>query len=272
MTPRDDNEIEGDETVVLNLTPDAAYGVGSPDSALIRIEDNDQPPPPTVTVVADDASAAEQGPDAGAFAIRRTGDTSSALVVRYSIGGSAVNGRDYQQLATSVTIPAGDSSVRIFVTPIDDSEVEGDETVALTLSADAAYTIGSPGNAEVTIHDNDQPPPEKPTVTVAATDLLASESGDTGTFTISRTGSTTGSVTVRYTLGGTAANGVDYQLLSGSVTIPAGASSVDVLVRPIDDRLIEIAEIVILTLSPGDAYNVGLLNTAVVTILDNDLL
>ena len=61
-------------------------------------------------------------------------------------------------------------------------------------------------------------------------------------------------------------------MLSGSVTIPAGASSVDVLVRPIDDRLIEIAEVVILTLSPGDAYNVGLLNTAVVTILDNDLL
>jgi hypothetical protein len=77
---------------------------------------------------------------------------------------------------------------------------------------------------------------------------------------------------VRYSLGGTAQNGSDYQSLSGSVTIAAGASSANVIVLPIDDRRIEIAELVILTLSADEAYNVGLLNTATVTILDNDLL
>ena len=72
--------------------------------------------------------------------------------------------------------------------------------------------------------------------------------------------------------GGTAINGVDYETLSGSVTIPDGASSVTVVVRPIDDRKIEIAELVILTLIPDEAYTIGLLSTATVTILDNDLL
>ena len=56
------------------------------------------------------------------------------------------------------------------------------------------------------------------------------------------------------------------------MTIPAGASSVTVVVRPIDDRKIEIAELVILTLIPDEAYTIGLLSTATVTILDNDLL
>ena len=77
---------------------------------------------------------------------------------------------------------------------------------------------------------------------------------------------------MRYSLGGTAINGVDYETLSGSVTIPDGASSVTVVVRPIDDRKIEIAELVILTLIPDEAYTIGLLSTATVTILDNDLL
>ena len=45
-----------------------------------------------------------------------------------------------------------------------------------------------------------------------------------------------------------------------------------VVVRPIDDRLVEVAELVSLTLSADASYEVGLLNSAVVTILDNDLL
>src|SRR5205814_621961 len=133
----------------------------------------------------------------------------------------------------SVTIPAGSSSAPVTVTPIDDSEVRGAETVVLTLGPDTAYTVGSPNSATVTIADNDQPPPP-PTVTVVATDASASESGDTGTFTISRTGSTAAALTVNYSIGGSADNGVDYQSLSGSVTISAGSSSAAVIVTPID--------------------------------------
>src|SRR5260221_4723265 len=97
----------------------------------------------------------------------------------------------------------------------------------LTLSANAAYTVGSPSSATVTIADNDQPPPPLPIVTVVAADVNASEFGDIGTFTITRTGSTGGSLTVNYGLGGAAQNGIDYQQLPASVTISAGAASAD---------------------------------------------
>src|SRR5207237_1237364 len=167
---------------------------------------NDQPPPkPTVTVAATDANASESGPDSGTFTISRTGSTGSALTVNYTLSGTAQNGSDYQQLATSVTIAAGASSATVTVTPIDDSQVEGNETVVLTLAANSAYTAGSPSSATVTIADNDQPP--LPTVTVVANDANASEQGlNTGSFTVSRAANTSTALTVNYTLSGTAQN------------------------------------------------------------------
>jgi FlaG/FlaF family flagellin (archaellin) len=107
---------------------------------------------------------------------------------------------------------------------------------------------------------------------VVLSDPLASEPGtDTGTATVVRTGNQAAPITVRYTLGGTAFNGVDYQTLSGSVTIPAGASSANIVVRPIDDSLVEVGELVTITLSPDSAYTVGSPGSAIITILDNDL-
>jgi hypothetical protein len=109
----------------------------------------------TVTVSATDANAAEAGLDPGVFTVSRTGPTGSPLTVFYAMGGSATNGTDYQNLSGSVTIPAGQTSATITVTPIDDALVEGDETAVIQLQANAAYTLGTPNSATVTLADND---------------------------------------------------------------------------------------------------------------------
>ena len=111
----------------------------------------------TVTVAATDPDAAETGPDTGRFAISRTGSAASALTVHYSMDGKAVNGSDYAWLSGSVIIPAGAASATVIVTPINDTEKEGNETVILTLSQDAAYTVGKPDRATVRIDHSDQP-------------------------------------------------------------------------------------------------------------------
>jgi YD repeat-containing protein len=259
VTPVDDNFVEqGGETVVLTLSANAAYTVGTPASATVTIADNDTTPPsvsitsptggasftapatinitanasdpdpggsvakveffqgatklgedtsspyafiwsnvtagshsltakatdnngaqttsaavsvtvslPTVTVTATDASASEQGPDAGTFTIARTAGTGSALTVNYTVGGSAAAGTDYTAPGMNygthsgtVVIPAGSSSQAVTVTPTDDGGVEtGGETVVLTLSNNAAYTVGSPSAATLHIADNDTYPP-----------------------------------------------------------------------------------------------------------------
>src|SRR6185295_19213267 len=124
----------------------------------------------------------------------------TALVVNLSVSGTATNGTDDAMIGSTVTIPAGAASATVTVTPVDDSLLEPAETVILTATAGAGYTVGSPSSGTVTITDNDTP-----VVTIAATDSAAAEAGaNPGTFTITRTGATGSSLSVGFTVGGTA--------------------------------------------------------------------
>jgi len=111
-------------------------------------------------------AASEGGPGEGwtNFRFDRSpySGTSAPLTVYFALGGTAINGVDYEQLSNSVTFPFGVYTTYLRVQPIDDTEVEGDETVVLTISTNSAYTIGTSGSATVTIADNDQPPPPTP--------------------------------------------------------------------------------------------------------------
>jgi hypothetical protein len=120
------------------------------------------PPLPAVTVTASDASASEAGPGTGQFTVSRTGDAASALTVTLSVSGTASNGTDYDSIGTSATIAAGSSSASITVNPREDTTVEGSETVILTVSPGAGYTVGTPSSATVTIADDDSAPPPPP--------------------------------------------------------------------------------------------------------------
>jgi subtilase family serine protease len=90
--------------------------------------------------------------------VTRTGDVSAPLSVHYAVGGTAVAGTDYQALPGTATIQAGSSTSTVVVTPIDDGAFENDESVILTLNADATYGLGSPATSTVTIVSDDLPP------------------------------------------------------------------------------------------------------------------
>jgi hypothetical protein len=77
-------------------------------------------------------------------------------------------------------------------------------------------------------------------------------------------------LTVTYTVSGTAAGGSDYSGFSGTLIIPAGASSATLVATPNDDTLVEGAETVIVTLAESPNYILGASNTAAITIADND--
>lgn len=258
--------------VVVNNTWQSTWDNVAFDIGLKAIPDGTAPPPPppgppTVTIAATDSSAVEGGSDNGTFTVTRTGSTSGTLAVNYTIGGSASNGTDYTVLSGTVTIPSGSNTAPITVSALTDASTEGAETVVLTLSANAAYQIGTPDNAAVNI--TDPPPPTAPTVTVSASDASASETGpNTGTFTVSRTGSTASALVVLYSMSGTASNGTDYTILNGSVTIPSGSSSAPVIVTPSSDGLTEGTETAILTLSANAAYQIGAGANATVSIAD----
>ena len=233
---------------------------------------------PTLNIVATDAAAAEttvsQTANLGTYTINRTGSTNAALVVSLSYSGAASSGSDYSSLPTLVTIPAGQSSVALTVTPLDDSLAESSESVIATLQSSGAYNLDSVRSAAtVTITDNDQ---TLPTISLRVTDAVAAETrtgqvANHGRFQVTRTGPTTSSMTVFYTVSGTATNGTDYTRLGRSITIPAGRLSATISVSPVDDALSEGTENVVLTLAAQTNYSIDAARgTATVTIEDNE--
>jgi subtilisin family serine protease/subtilase family serine protease len=141
----------GRHTLTLEVTDDD--GDTAADTVVITVTPANQ-----VTVTASTPRGTEAGTTPGVFTMARTGDVSVPLNVRYSVGGTAVAGTDYLALSGTATFQAGSSTSNVVVTPIDDGGFENDESVILTLSADAAYGLGSPNTSTVTIVSDDLPP------------------------------------------------------------------------------------------------------------------
>jgi hypothetical protein len=114
-------------------------------------------------------------------------------------------------------------------------------------------------------------PAAGPTITVRvnAVKSTAYEKRSTkGSVRFSRAGNLRKPVTIFYSVGGTATNGVDYVWLPGSVTIPAGIAAKRVLINPIYDKVMEGNQTVTITISQNPLYLVGSPASATVTIIE----
>lgn len=149
------------------LTAVATDNLGaSTTSAAVEITVLDHSLPPVVTVVATDPIASEGGINTASFTVHRTGPTNSDLVVNYHLSGTASNGVDYAELPSSVTIVAGKRTADVLIAPIDDTLIEGPETVVLILdappcpdptsSSNDCYWVGRCDRALAVIRDNDR--------------------------------------------------------------------------------------------------------------------
>nr|WP_243237177.1 Calx-beta domain-containing protein [Heliobacterium chlorum] len=270
VTPMDNKETEGPETVVVTLAPEQNYSVSQASSATVTILDNDTAKRPALEVTAVDSGASERKLDKGRFQISLlSGVTADNLAIAYSVNGSATAGSDYEKLTGTGMIPKGKSSVNIDIVPIDDKTVEGPETVVLKLENSSAYSVSLLSSATVTIDDDESS--SLPTVKVTTVTPEISERGtDKGLFRIELSSGTASSdLAVKYTVSGDGTPGKDYAALPGKAVIPKGKSSVDINVAAVDDQEVEASEKVILTLTDGDSYRAS--SNATVNIMDNDI-
>ncbi|WP_366585238.1 Calx-beta domain-containing protein [Muricauda sp. ANG21] len=159
-----DTDIELNETfnLQLSLVSNATINDGT---GLGTINNDDTG---IATVTASDDTATELGTETGSFEVNlgAINNTGSAIIVGYTVGGDATPGSDYNTLSGTVSIDNGQQTATILVTPIDDSLVELDETVTVTLNSGAGYTVGIPASADVTIVSEDNTPPDGYTVTI----------------------------------------------------------------------------------------------------------
>jgi hypothetical protein len=266
VTPIQDALAEPDETISATLHAGEGYSVGTTTSATVTLYDDE---PSQVRVEVSDGKCIEQSSaDTGSFLIRRLGNRSNAITVNYTVSGTATPGTDFSGLNGTVTLGNNTSTATLTVTPINDTAVEGPETVTVTLGSGANYTLASPDTATIDIRED-----ETADVTVAVQDATCIEGStpDNGSFRITRTGATTSPLTVAYSLNGTASNGTDYALLNGTATISIGATTVDVVVAPLNDATVEGVETVALTLEfTGADYDLGDTRSVTLSIRDDE--
>jgi ribosomal 50S subunit-recycling heat shock protein len=207
----------------------------------------------------------DEGAGGGArVTFQRSGDLGPPLEVDYLLAGSAVPGVDYATLPGRITIPAGASSVAVEIVPLDDAELEGDETVEVRLGDSPVYNPVTASRAVVVLRDDEQP-----TVTVEALDDRAIEGDDPGTFLFRRAGLAAEAVVVRYRFAGSAVHQADFVASGDRIVIPAGQRQAVLTVTPIDDALREDAETIALELVADPAYAIGTPSRAAVTLEDN---
>ena len=265
--------LEDNETVTLTLdeisSGDADITIGSAAAATVTISDNDAA---VINIAANDPSAGEPG-NAGQFTVSINNASDTDTTITYLVSGDADAGDDYQPLLGSITILAGQKTATIDVTVINDSILEDNETVTVTLdtitAGDSDLTLGTTTSADVTITDEDVA-----VVTVAANDNAASEPGDGGQFTVTISNPSDTDTVISYNISGDATEDVDYDALSGTVTILAGETTATIDVSVIDDSLLEDNETVsieLTTITSGDSgVSIGTADSATVTISDTD--
>lgn len=73
-------------------------------------------------------------------------------------------------------------------------------------------------------------------VNITANKMDASKTGDGCEFLVTRTGDNNQTLKVKYSIRGTARNGIDYKTISNYVTIPAGATSAKIPIQPIGNK------------------------------------
>ena len=140
--------------------------------------------------------------------------------------------------------------------------IQGTRQTSVPVTGGIAQYDALPNGGPINITES-----PRPVVTVKATVPEAYETGAApGVFTLSTTGTQT--LTVNYTITGTAANGARYTMASGPVTIPAGASSATVKVVPVPNTVYEGEQSVVMTITPGGNYATGPDTRAIVMFHD----
>ncbi|MCF6803127.1 hypothetical protein L3V81_13195, partial [Thiotrichales bacterium 19S3-11] len=254
---------------------DADISIGALNSDTVTIADDDTA---EVTIAATTASATEPGGvgNDGQFTVTLSNPSDTDTVISYSVTGDATAGSDYTTLTGTVTILAGATTATIDVSVIDESLLEDNETVVVTLdsitSGDADISIGALNSDTVTIADDDTAE-----VTIAATTANATEPGGVGNdgqFTVTLSNPSDTDTVISYSVTGDATAGSDYTPLIGSVTILAGATTATIDISVLDDFQLEDNETVVVTLdsiTSGDAdISIGASNSDTVTIADDD--
>ncbi|TRU88111.1 MAG: hypothetical protein EWV76_09640 [Microcystis novacekii Mn_MB_F_20050700_S1] len=214
----------------------------------------------------------EDGTAIAPVTIERSGIITESVSVTLNLSnGTAIAGSDYNSSPRSVTFAPGETSKTVTIPIVNDSQLEADETVNLTLSNPTVGAIlGTQTTAVLTIINDDLPQPG--TISFNSNSYTVNENNGTASITLTRTVGSDGEVSVILTpSNGSAIAGDDYTNSPVTVTFVNGQTSKTVTIPITDDSIYEPTETVNLTISnPTGGATLGTQQTATLSIIDND--
>jgi len=202
------------------------------------------------------------------FTVTRSSGTGSSSVSYATADGTAHVNTDYYAASNTLSFAAGDTFKTFTVSTIDNAAVDGTRNFTVNLSNENGATVAT-RQATGTINDNDSAPPPP---SFAITDAPAVTEGGMLTFTVNRTGTSTGSYTVQYvTSDGSAHAPGDYDAKPlTTLTFASGVMQQTIQVHTIDDTVVESLETLNVSLSSASGSATITRVTGTGTINDND--
>ena len=260
----EDTIAEGSETFDLELSAPSNASLSNDDTATATILD-DGDPGPAFTI--SDVQVTEGTNPTATFTVTLSSASGQpTTVTATTAAGSAKAGEDYVHTTDVLEFAPGDLSEDFVVTILNDAIPEGTETFVVNLTAATGGATIADGQGVGTILNDDGPPPS---LTIA--DASVSEGNTDLTFTVTRSGSITGTLTVDYaTANGTAVAPGDYTSRQGTLTFSPGELSETITVPILEDTVHEGDETFTVTLSNPTNAVLGSPSTATGTITNDD--
>ncbi|MEW8505145.1 MAG: Calx-beta domain-containing protein [Candidatus Thiodiazotropha sp.] len=274
VTILDDTTYEGDETLTLTLSnPGGGAVIGDVDSAVLTIQDDEPAPTSGIFAFSTDGFSANEFDGVVTIDVLRQGGSSGTALIDYATSdGSATAGSEYEVASGTLSFADGETSKSFTVSLLDDFDFEGTETINLDLSNPFGAVLGSPSSATISLEDDDDPPAGG-ALNFSAGNYTVDENGASITVNVTRSGGSTGAVTVDYAaLDSSAVTSSDFVFATGTIAFADGESgSKSFAVQIIDDSLLEVDESIklILTNVQGGAV-LGAQSQALVTITDDE--
>ena len=186
----------------------------------------------------------------------------AAVTLMYAAsGGTAASGTDFTLPGTSLTFALGQTTQNIPVTLLNTGTVGANKTVVLTLTGPTGAMLGAKQAATLTIGE------QLPVIGFTST-AGSGPANQNGSLAVALNVASSKSVTVKYAVsGGTAKNGTDFKLSSGTLTIPAGQTTASIPVTVINHNLNEPNKTIDVTLTAPSGASLGAATT-VYTILN----
>ena len=162
------NEPTGEVTAT--VAGSTGYTVGNPSSAMVTVNDDDNPANPNVTI-AHGAAAVNEG-ESLTFTVSATPAPTVATPVSVAVTEDSSSGQDFlaasDETTHTVTVTAagseGEGTATLTIATVFNSTSDPQGKVTATVAGGTGYTVGNPSSAMVTVRNLNPPPiPPKPT-------------------------------------------------------------------------------------------------------------